>query len=110
MLTEAGEPLRDEDLDFARDAGGLCALAVERLQAARLSDEQKARIDSLLHAGRSITSSLVLQEVLDAVAREVVDALGARLLRHLGVRRRTRTRWWSAPASASTPATASTAT
>ena len=78
MLTEAGEPLRDEDLDFALDVAGLCALAVERLQAARLSDEQKARIDSLLHAGRSITSSLVLQEVLDAVAREVVDALGAR--------------------------------
>ena len=34
-------------------------------------------MDSLLHAGRSITSSLVFQEVLDAVAREVVDALGA---------------------------------
>ena len=34
-------------------------------------------MESLLHAGRSITSSLVLQDVLDAVAREVVDTFGA---------------------------------
>ena len=78
MLTEAGEPLRDEDLDLALDVAGLCALAVERLQAARLSDEQRARIDSLLlAAGRSITSSLVVQDVLDALAREVVETLAA---------------------------------
>jgi diguanylate cyclase (GGDEF)-like protein len=34
-------------------------------------------VESLLHAGRSITSSLVLQDVLDAVAREVVGTFGA---------------------------------
>ena len=34
-------------------------------------------MESLLHAGRSITSSLVLQDVLDTVAREVVDTLSA---------------------------------
>jgi diguanylate cyclase (GGDEF)-like protein len=65
-------------LALARDAGDLAALAVHRLQARRESDEQQARVDSLLHAGHSITSSLVLQDVLDTVAREVVDALGAR--------------------------------
>jgi diguanylate cyclase (GGDEF)-like protein len=65
-------------LALARDAGDLAALAVHRLQARRHRDEQQARLGSLLHAGNSITSSLVLQEVLDTVAREVVDALGAR--------------------------------
>jgi diguanylate cyclase (GGDEF)-like protein len=77
LLTGAGARLGDDDVALARDAAGLAALAVQRLQAARLRDEQQARFDSLLHAGRSITSSLVLQDVLDAVAREVVDALGA---------------------------------
>jgi GAF domain-containing protein len=35
-------------------------------------------MDSLLHAGQSMTSSLVVQDVLDAVAREVVDTFTAR--------------------------------
>ena len=61
----------------ACDFGDLAALAVHRLQADRLRAEQKAHMESLLHAGRSITSSLVLQDVLDAVAREVVDTLSA---------------------------------
>ena len=43
----------------------------------RLRVEQQAHVQSLLHAGRSITSSLVLQDVLDAVAREVVDTFSA---------------------------------
>ena len=76
VLREAAH-LADAGLALAQDAADLAALAVERLQAARLRAEQQARVDSLLHAGRSITSSLVLQDVLDAVAREVVDALGA---------------------------------
>ena len=76
VLREAAH-LAGDDLAAAQDAADLAALAVERLQAARLRAEQQARVDSLLQAGRSITSSLVLQEVLDAVAREVVDALGA---------------------------------
>jgi diguanylate cyclase (GGDEF)-like protein len=76
LLTEAAR-LRDDDVGVALDAADLASLAVQRLQAARLRDEQQARVDSLLHAGQSITSSLVLQEILDAVAREVVDALGA---------------------------------
>ena len=62
---------------LARDFGGLAALAVHRLQTDRLRAEQQAHVESLLHAGRSITSSLVLQDVLDAVAREVVHTFGA---------------------------------
>ena len=64
-------------LALARDVGDLAALAVHRVQAGRERDEQAARMDSLLHAGQSMTSSLVLQDVLDAVAREVVDTFGA---------------------------------
>ncbi|HEX5642099.1 MAG TPA: GAF domain-containing protein, partial [Thermoleophilia bacterium] len=65
-------------LEHARDLGDLAALAVHRLQAARDRAAQAARMESLLHAGRSMTSSLVLQDVLDAVAREVVDTFAAR--------------------------------
>ncbi len=78
MLVGPAGSLGDAGLERLRDAGDLAALAVHRLQARRGRDEQQARVDSLLHAGHSITSSLVLQEVLDTVAREVVDALGAR--------------------------------
>ncbi|HEY5169434.1 MAG TPA: GAF domain-containing protein, partial [Thermoleophilia bacterium] len=71
------ERLTAGDVAVARDFGGLAALAIHRLQTDRLRAEQKARVESLLHAGRSITSSLVLQDVLDAVAREVVDTFDA---------------------------------
>ena len=71
------ERLTAGDVAAAGDFGGLAALAVHRLQTDRLRAEQKAHVESLLHAGRSITSSLVLQDVLDAVAREVVDTFGA---------------------------------
>ena len=75
-VPEAGD-LSAEDLAVAGDAGDLAALAVNRLQTSRLRAEQKAHVESLLLAGRSITSSLVLQDVLDAVAREVVDTFAA---------------------------------
>jgi diguanylate cyclase (GGDEF)-like protein len=78
MLAGQAGRLDGAGLTLVRDAGDLAALAVHRLQARRERDEQQARVDSLLHAGHSITSSLVMQEVLDTVAREVVDALGAR--------------------------------
>ena len=65
-------------LALARDLGDLAALGVHRLQADGERDRQAGRMDSLLHAGQSMTSSLVLQDVLDAVAREVVDTFGAR--------------------------------
>ena len=64
-------------LGLARDVGDLAALAVNRVQAERARAEQSARMDSLLHAGQSMTSSLVLQDVLDSVAREVVDTFDA---------------------------------
>ena len=64
-------------LALARDVGDLAALAVHRVQADRERYAQAGRMDSLLHAGRSMTSSLVLQDVLDAVAREVVGTFGA---------------------------------
>ena len=76
VLREAGDRLTAADLDFVGAAGDLAALAVDRLRTVGRRRDQQARVDSLLHAGRSITSSLVLQEVLDAVAHEVVDALG----------------------------------
>jgi len=75
-VPEAGD-LSAEDLALAGDAGDLAALAVNRLQTSRLRAEQKAHMESLLQAGRSITSSLVQQDVLDAVAREVVDTFEA---------------------------------
>jgi diguanylate cyclase (GGDEF)-like protein len=69
--------LSDDEVDLARDFGGLAAFAVHRRQTVRLQAEQEAHVQSLLHAGRSITSRLVLQEVLDTVAREVVGTFGA---------------------------------
>ena len=79
VLLGPGAPLLPPaHLEHARDLGDLAALAVHRLQAARARAGQSARLDSLLHAGRSMTSSLVLEDVLDAVAREVVNTFAAR--------------------------------
>lgn len=78
VLTGPGaERLSAGDLALAHDFGDLAAIAVHRRRSERLRSEQQAHVESLLHAGRSITSSLVLQDVLDAVAREVVGTFGA---------------------------------
>ena len=57
--------------------GDLAALAVHRERSAGRRAEQAEHLRSLLNAGRSITSSLVVQDVLDALAREVVETLGS---------------------------------
>lgn len=79
-LVFAGEgidQLAGDDLLLASYLGDLAARAVQRLEAEEASREQLKYVQSLLSAGRSITSSLVTYEVLDAVAREVVTTLGA---------------------------------
>ena len=78
LLGPGARRLPPARLEHARDLGDLAALAVHRLQAARAQAGQAARMGSLLHAGRSMTSSLVLEDVLDAVAREVVGTFAAR--------------------------------
>ena len=78
MLSGPGaERLSEDGLALAHDFCDLAAVAVHRRRADRLRAAQQAHVQSLLQAGRSITSSLVLQDVLDAVAREVVDTFGA---------------------------------
>ena len=60
---------------LARDCGDLAALAIHREQTERRINAQSAGVASLLSAGRAIASSLVLEEVLDTVARQVVATL-----------------------------------
>ena len=67
----------EDEVALVSAFGDLAALAVHRERAARERVEQAEHLKSLLAAGRSITSSLVVQEVLDALAREVVETLAA---------------------------------
>lgn len=68
----------DEEVALAGRFGDLAASAIHRDQLVRRQNEQTTRMASLLNAGRAIASSLVLEEVLDTVARKVVDALEPR--------------------------------
>jgi diguanylate cyclase (GGDEF)-like protein len=60
---------------LARDFGDLAALAIHREQTEWRINAQSAGVASLLSAGRAIASSLVLEEVLDTVARQAVATL-----------------------------------
>ena len=64
-----------EEVERAQSFGDLAAMAIYHGQMQRRQKEQATRIASLLDAGRTVTSNLVLEDVLDAIARKVVDAL-----------------------------------
>ena len=79
VLFETREDRRfsQEDVERAQSYGDLAAMAIYRGQMQRRQKKQATRMASLLDAGRTITSSLVLEDVLDAIAHKVVDGLEA---------------------------------
>jgi diguanylate cyclase (GGDEF)-like protein/excisionase family DNA binding protein len=68
----------DAEVKLATRYGDFAAGAIHRDQILRGRDLHASRTASLLDAGRAISSSLVLEEVLDTVARRVVAAIDAR--------------------------------
>jgi len=66
-----------EDVSRAQGFGDLAALPIYHGQMQRRQKEQAAHMASLLHAGQTITSDLVLEEVLDVLVHKVVDGLDA---------------------------------
>ena len=76
-----GSPARrfsNEEVGLAERYGDFAAGAIRRDQIVREQDLQSSRTASLLEAGRVISSSLVLDEVLDIVARRVVATIDSR--------------------------------
>ncbi len=76
-LLERGDDRRfsSDAATLVRDYGDLAAQAIHSEQLQRRLSAQSAREASLLNAGRAIASSLVLEEVLDTVARQAVATL-----------------------------------
>jgi len=54
----------------------MAALAIDNARIYHEQQEHARRLASLVEAGRAITSSVMLEDVLDTVARETVAALG----------------------------------
>ena len=79
VLLERREERRFSKDDVARAQvfGDLAALPIYHGQMQRRQKEQAAHMASLLHAGQTITSDLVLEEVLDVLLHKVVDGLDA---------------------------------
>ena len=77
VLLERREERRfsKDDVARAQGFGDLAALPIYHGQMQRRQKEQATHMSSLLHAGQTITSSLVLEEVLAVLARKVVDGL-----------------------------------
>ena len=68
----------DDELALACGFGELAAAAIHTEQMLRREREHTQQLASLLDASRAITSSLVLEEVLDTLAHKVVEGLGTR--------------------------------
>ncbi len=72
-----GRRFSPADVARAQGFGDLAALPIYHGQMQRRQKEQAAHMASLLHAGQTITSDLVLEEVLDVLLHKVVDGLEA---------------------------------
>ena len=72
-----GRRFSPADVARAQSFGDLAALPIYHGQMQRRQTEQAAHMASLLHAGQTITSDLVLEEVLDVLLHRVVDGLDA---------------------------------
>ena len=64
-----------DEIAFAGGLAELAAAAIHNAQLLRRQEEQTKRLASLLDASRAMASTLVLDEVLDTVARKTVEAL-----------------------------------
>ena len=66
-----------EEHDLFSQLLALAAVAIHNAQEYRAQEERSRRLASLVESSRAITSSLELEEVLDAVTREACRAVGA---------------------------------
>ena len=67
----------DAELQLARGLGEQAAIAIINARLFAQVDAAQRRLEALLDAGRALTSSLVLEEVIDTVTRTGAAALGS---------------------------------
>ena len=67
----------DEDKELFELLAVPAAVAIHNARVYRQQEEQTRRLASLLDASRAITSTVVLDEVLNLVARKAAEALGS---------------------------------
>ena len=70
-------PRHFENVDLLRALATTAAHAIRNAQVYGEQEKQQARLASLLDASRAISSSLVVDEVLDAIVRKAGEALAA---------------------------------
>ena len=70
-------PRHFENIDLLRALATTAASAIRNAQVYRVQKQQQARLTSLLDASRAISSSLVVEDVLDAIVKKTAEALGA---------------------------------
>ena len=69
--------LTEAEIAFATAFADQAAITIQRARAYDRQQRQNRRLASLLEASRIMTSSVVLQEVLDSVTRAAAQALGS---------------------------------
>ena len=67
----------EADKELVRMLCGPAAVAIQNARMFRRREEQNRQLTSLLDSSRAITSSVVLEDVLDAVGRTAAEALGS---------------------------------
>ncbi len=75
--TRGDHPLGEEDLATAEAVSRMAALAIDNADLFAHHQLHVRRLASLLHAGRSITSSIASGDVLAAIAQTAAEALGS---------------------------------
>ena len=78
-LTEKERPraFGEQDKELARRMASLAALALRNARLTRTAEQRNRQLTALIDASRAITSTLDLDEVLDAVCRQTAHALNA---------------------------------
>ena len=75
LETRAERSFTDDEIATVESVCRMAALAIDNARVYHEQEEHARRLTSLIEAGRAITSSVVLEDVLDTVARETVAAL-----------------------------------
>jgi diguanylate cyclase (GGDEF)-like protein len=77
LETRGQRVFSEEEIATVESVCHMAALAVENAELYRAQKSQSARLESLLDAGRAITSSVDLMEVLANVAKTAAQAVGS---------------------------------
>ncbi len=86
LETRAERTFSADEIATVESVCRMAALAVDNARIYREQQEHARRLASLVEASRAITSSVMLEDVLDTVARETVDCAGDDRLHHLRLR------------------------